>query len=95
MINHSQSSECIAFASVVGFFVEEIDEEIWSIGDEILQMGVDARNCPDSILSDVYVPMLQALPGRVEQGFEDFLVSELGEESEGIAANIFVGVLKV
>lgn len=58
-------------------------------------MAVDARNCPDCILSNIDVSMLQALPCWVKQGFEDFLVSELGEESESVATNVLIGMLKV
>jgi hypothetical protein len=55
----------------------------------------DGGNGKDSVLADIGVSVLQALAGRRKQWFYEFRLPQFAQVTQRIAANEFVGMLKV
>jgi hypothetical protein len=58
-------------------------------------VSVDGRNGEYRVLSDVCVTVLEARSCGRKQGLDELGLSKLAEEAEGVAADVFIGMLKV
>lgn len=95
MANGHESGKRIAFAGAVGFTAEEGLDEIWCVRDERFRVLEDRSNGPNGVLPDVCVTVFQTRACGGEERFDEFRFPELAQESQGIASDVFVGVLQV
>lgn len=58
-------------------------------------MLVDGGYGEDSVLPNIGMPVLKTLSCWGEERFYQFRFSQFAEETEGVAADVFIGMLKV
>jgi len=90
-----ERGEGIALACAVGLRFKEGLKKLGGIGDERLGVLEDRSDSPHGVLADVGVTVFQTRTGRGKEGLDEFGLAQLGQEPEGITADIFVRVLKI
>lgn len=78
---------------MVTFAFEKCLEEFRSVGNQDLRKVIYGGDGEDGVLADVGVSMLQTRSGRRKERFNQLGFSELAQEPEGIASDIFIGML--
>jgi hypothetical protein len=56
-------------------------------------MLVDGGDGENSVLADIRMSVLQARSRRGQERLDEFRFAEFAEEAQGIASNVFIGVL--
>lgn len=95
MVNAGERGEGVPLAGRVGFRLEEGTDELRGVGDKrrrVLEDGCDGKDC---VLTNVRVTVLEALPGGGQQRLDKLGLPQLGEEAQGVASDVLVGVLEV
>lgn len=95
MIYAGQSGEGVPFACRVALGLEECGDEvggIWYEGGRVLEDGGDGKN---GVLADIGVTVLETRPRRGEKGLDELWLAKLAEETQSIASDVLVGMLKV
>lgn len=95
MADRHERRKGIAFAGAVGFRLQECLEKLGSIWDERLRVLEDRRNGPNGVLAHIGMAVFQARAGRGKEGLDKFGLAQLAQETESIASDIFVRVLKI
>lgn len=95
MANAGQSREGVPLACGIILPVQERCDKLRSIGDEGRGVLVDGSNSIDGVLPDVGVSVLEAGPGRGQEGLDQFGLAKLAEEAESVSSDVLVGVLEV
>lgn len=93
MVHCTESRKCIPLARVVTFAFEKCLEEFRSVGNQDLRKVIYGGDGEGGVLADVGVSMLQTRSGRRKERFDQLGFSELAQEPEGIASDIFIGML--
>ena len=91
----SEGAEAVALAGGVALALEECRDQVGSIGDQSRRMLEDGRHGVDGILSHVCMAMLEAGACRGEEGLDKLRFPQLAEEAQGVASDVFVGMLQV
>lgn len=90
-----ESGKRITLAGAIRFGFEEGLDELWGVRDEVFRVLIDRGNRPHGVLPHVRMTVFQARASGGEQRFDEFWFPEFAQEPQGIAANVFVGMLQV
>lgn len=90
-----ESGERIALTGTVGFGLEEGLDKLRRVRDERFRVLVDRCDGPDGILSHVRMAVFQTRACGGEERLDEFRFSEFAQESQGIASDVFIGMLQV
>ena len=66
-----EEDERVTLARRVGLGGKERLDELWSIGNEVLEVAVDGVDRKDGVLPDVGMAVLEARPANRDEGLED------------------------
>jgi hypothetical protein len=95
MVDGRESGEGISLAGRVAFCLQESRDELCCVGDERGRMLENGRHSKDGVLADICVAVLETRSGRGEEGLDKLGLTELAQEAECVAPDVFVGMLKV
>ena len=90
-----ECGECIALTGTVSFGLEEGLDELRGVRDERFRVLVDRCYSPDCILSHICMAVFQTRACGGQERLDEFRFSEFAQESQGIASDVFIGVLQV
>ena len=89
-----KEDKCIPLASRVGLGREECLDELWRIGNKMLEVTVDRVDGEHGVLPNVRVPVLETGTTDRDERLEDLnVLGELLQESERRPADVLVGML--
>ena len=93
MVHCAKSRKRIPLARVITFAFEECLEQFRSVGNQDLRKVIYRGNSEDGVLANVGMSMLQTRSGRREERLNQLGFSKLAQETEGVASDIFIGML--
>ena len=95
VVDAGQRGEGVPLAGGVALGLEEGGDQVGGVGDHGRRVLEDGCRGEDGVLADVGVAVLEAGSRGGQEGFYELGLAELGEEAEGVSADVLVRVLEV